>query len=97
MSTIFSSVKAFFQQLEDYILEQVFGNGKERGHKAEKDLIKQEIRKFTNIDILALYKLLFNNEDCFYSLLPNTRKASAKSVNLQKKIWKQMIYTLMMR
>lgn len=79
------------EQLEDYILEQVFGNGKERGHKAEKDLIKQEIRKFTNIDILALYKLLFNNEDCFYSLLPN--KEHPESIRQIREFTKENLET----
>ena len=32
------------EQLEDYILEQIFGTGKGRGHKEEKNLIKQEIQ-----------------------------------------------------
>ena len=60
------------EQLEDYILEQIFGTGKGRGHKEEKNLIKQEIQKFIKIDIVELYKILFSNEAYFYSLLPNS-------------------------
>lgn len=59
------------EQLEDYILEQIFGTGKGRGHKEEKNLIKQEIQKFIKIDIVELYKILFSNEAYFYSLLQN--------------------------
>jgi DNA helicase-2/ATP-dependent DNA helicase PcrA len=71
------------EQLEDYILEQIFGTGKGRGHKEEKNLIKQEIQKFIKIDIVELYKILFSNEVYFYSLLQN----SNPSQNI-KNIWK---------
>ena len=71
------------EQLEDYILELIFGTGKGRGHKEEKNLIKQEIQKFIKIDIVELYKILFSNEAYFYSLLQN----SNPSQNI-KNIWK---------
>lgn len=71
------------EQLEDYILEQIFGTGKGRGHKEEKNLIKQKIQKFIKIDIVELYKILFSNEAYFYSLLQN----SNPSQNI-KNIWK---------
>lgn len=71
------------EQLEDYILEQIFGTVKGRGHKEEKNLIKQEIQKFIKIDIVELYKILFSNEAYFYSLLQN----SNPSQNI-KNIWK---------
>lgn len=71
------------EQLKDYILEQIFGTGKGRGHKEEKNLIKQEIQKFIKIDIVELYKILFSNEAYFYSLLQN----SNPSQNI-KNIWK---------
>lgn len=71
------------EQLEDYILEQIFGTGKGRGHKEEKNLIKQEIQKFIKIDIVELYKIIFSNEAYFYSLLQN----SNPSQNI-KNIWK---------
>ena len=60
------------EHLEDYILEQIFGTGKGRGHKEEKNLIKQEIQKFIKNDIVELYKILFSNEAYFYSLLQNS-------------------------
>ena len=71
------------EQLEDYILEQIFGTGKGRGHKEEKNLIKQEIQKFIKIDIVELYKILFSKEAYCYSLLQN----SNPSQNI-KNIWK---------
>lgn len=71
------------EQLEDYILEQIFGTGKGRGHKEEKNLIKQEIQKFIKIDIVELYKILFSNEAYFYSLLQNSNPLQ----NI-KNIWK---------
>lgn len=71
------------EQLEDYILEQIFGTGKGRGHKEEKNLIKQEIQKFIKIDIVELYKILFSNEAYFYSLLQNSNLSQGI-----KSIWK---------
>lgn len=71
------------EQLEDYILEQIFGTGKGRGHKEEKNLIKQEIQKFIKIDIVELYKILFSNEAYFYSLLQNSNPSQNT-----KNIWK---------
>lgn len=71
------------EQLEDYILEQIFGTGKGRGHKEEKNLIKQEIQKFIKIDIVELYKILFSNEAYFYSLLQNSNPSQ-----IIKNIWK---------
>ncbi len=44
------------EQLEDYILEQIFGTGKGRGHKEEKNLIKQEIQKFIKLTLLNYIK-----------------------------------------
>ena len=61
------------EQLEDYILEQIFGTGKGRGHKEEKkNLIKQEIQKFIKIDIVELYKILFSNEAYFIACCKNS-------------------------
>ena len=70
------------EQLEDYVLEVIFGAGKGRGHKEEKNFVKQEIQKFIKIDIVALYKILFNNEAYFYNLLQN----NAPSERI-KRIW----------
>lgn len=70
------------EQLEDYVLELIFGTGKRKEHKAEKNLIKQKMQKFIKIDIVELYKVLFNNETYFYSLLQNN-----KPLENIKKIW----------
>ena len=40
-----NTIRHKIRTLEDYILEQIFGTGKGRGHKEEKNLIKQEIQK----------------------------------------------------
>ena len=57
------------KQLEEYILELIFGTGNRRGQKAERESVKQEIRKFVKPDVSGLYRILFDNEDYFYSLL----------------------------
>lgn len=59
------------EQLEDYVLELIFGTGKGRGHKEEKNLVKQQIQKFIKIDIVELYKILFYDETYFFTLLKN--------------------------
>ena len=61
------------EQLEDYVLELISGTGKGREHRAEKNRVKQEIQKLIKIDVVALYKILFNNEAYFYSLLQNNQ------------------------
>lgn len=70
------------EQLEDYILELIFGTGKGRGQKAEKNIVKQEIQKFIQLDIFDLYKKLFNSEAYFFSLLQNNI-----SFGCIKKVW----------
>ena len=83
---------SFFREILDqflidiprqWMIGSLFGTGKGRGHKEEKNLIKQEIQKFIKIDIVELYKILFSNEAYFYSLLQN----SNPSQNI-KNIWK---------
>ncbi len=70
------------EQLEDSILELLFGAGKGRGQKAEKDSAAQEIQKFTKLNILELYKILFNNESYFCSLIQDDKHSDRV-----KKIW----------
>lgn len=60
-------------QLEDHILELIFGTKKGRGRKEEKNSVKQQIQKFVKIDVVGLYKILFSNEAYFYSLYPHSR------------------------
>ncbi|MDE5700403.1 MAG: AAA family ATPase [Lachnospiraceae bacterium] len=70
------------EQLEDYVLELIFGAGKGRGQKEERLIVKQEIQKFTKIDIVELYKILFNKEAYFYSLLQDNEPSERI-----KRIW----------
>lgn len=70
------------EQLEDYILELIFGMKKGRGRKEEKNLVKQQIQKFVRIDVVGLYKILFSNEAYFYSLCPHSKR----SENI-KRVW----------
>ncbi|MDE6620786.1 MAG: AAA family ATPase [Lachnospiraceae bacterium] len=70
------------EQLEDYVLELIFGAGKGRGQKEERLIVKQEIQKFTKIDIVELYKILFSKEAYFYSLLQDNEPSERI-----KRIW----------
>lgn len=79
------------EQLEDHILELLFGTGNGRGQKEEKILVKQEIQKFIKIDVIALYKILFNNESYFYSLLQN--KEPSESTKEIREYTRENLYT----
>lgn len=70
------------EQLKDYVLELISGSGKGRGHKAERNLVKQELQKYMKIDVVELYKILFTKEAYFYSLLQDS-----KPVEHIKEIW----------
>lgn len=80
------------EQLENYIMELIFGTRKGRGYKEEKNLVKQKIQKFIKLDIVELYKVLFQDETFqdetfhdeayFYSLLQDNKP----SKNI-KEIW----------
>lgn len=66
------SLGARLEQLENYILEMVFGNSKGRGVQERKNLLRQDIQRFTKPDIVSLYQKLFTDKDYFYSLIPDT-------------------------
>lgn len=57
------------EQLEAYVLECAFGSGKQRGIRAEKSAVRQEVRSMLKLDIPALYGRLFEEEDYFWNLL----------------------------
>lgn len=59
------------KQLEDYIFEII--KALKKGHlpKSEATAVKEEIRKFTELNILELYKKLFSDKNYLKSLLPN--------------------------
>lgn len=42
-------------QLEDYCLEKIFGTARKRGDGEQRNLIRQEIRQFTELDVVSLY------------------------------------------
>lgn len=50
------------EQLEAYVLECAFGSGKQRGIRAEKSAVRQEVRSMLKLDIPALYCSLFEEE-----------------------------------
>ena len=57
------------QQLEDYILEEIFTARKGRRYWEERNQVRQEIQSFITLDLIGLYQSLFKDEDYFYSLL----------------------------
>ncbi len=64
-------------QLEGYILELIFGTGDGRGLRAEKNSVKQQIQRFTKLDVVGLYRILFHDEAYFYSLLPDKKPSGS--------------------
>lgn len=63
------------EQLETYVIEEIFGTGKRRGDWEEKNRIRQEMQKWNRPDVVELYRRLFRDKDYFYSLF---RKDEAK-------------------
>lgn len=59
------------KQLETFILESVNAAHKKRLSKAQESLIKEEIKKFTELNISDLYRQLFLDKEYFYSLADN--------------------------
>ncbi len=56
------------KQLEDYIMDLIHESKKERINKSEKSIVKDEIQKFTELNVLNLYRKLFSDKEYFYSL-----------------------------
>lgn len=56
------------KQLESFILELIVESKKIRIKKSEKIIVKQEIKKFTELTILNLYRKLFSDREYFYGL-----------------------------
>lgn len=57
------------EQLEPFVIEEIFGTGKQRGNFEEKNRLRQEIQKWNRPDAVELYRILFQEKDYFYSLL----------------------------
>lgn len=48
-------------QLEDYCLERIFGTARKRGDGEQRALIRQEIRQFTELNVISLYGRIFSD------------------------------------
>ncbi|MCM1538540.1 MAG: AAA family ATPase [bacterium] len=57
------------EQLESFVLEEIFGTGKRRGDWEEKNRIRQEMQKWNRPDAVELYRTLFLDKDYFFNLL----------------------------
>lgn len=60
------------KQLEDFILDKVNETQKKRLSRTQEALIKEEIQRFTQLQIFDLYKELFRDKDYIYSLLEDS-------------------------
>lgn len=56
------------EQLEEYVLEQIFGTMKKKQDAEERNRIKQEIQHFTQLDVILLYRNLFLDKGYFEHL-----------------------------
>jgi len=54
--------------IRGYILELISESGKSRLKKSEKILINEEMLKFMELDVKAVYRKLFHDKEYFYSL-----------------------------
>ncbi|MDE5820184.1 MAG: AAA family ATPase [Lachnospiraceae bacterium] len=69
------------EQLEPFVIEEIFGTGKRRGDGEEKNRVRQEIQKWNRPDAVELYRHLFQDKDYFYSLLgKNEAKANIEEI-----------------
>lgn len=71
---------AKLEQLEEHILETIFGVETPKEQREEKNIVKQEIQKLITLDIVRLYKILFHNESYFYSLNPGYSPETLKEL-----------------
>ncbi len=58
-------------QLEDYVIELIFGTGRKRGEGEQRNLIRQEIRQFTELDCTDLYRKMFEAGNGIEKNIPN--------------------------
>lgn len=64
-------------QLEDFIMELMASSPNERINKPERSMIKQEMKKFTELNIVELYRGLFRDKEYFCSMLRDAREGEA--------------------
>lgn len=72
-------------QLEDYCLERIFGTARKRGDGEQRILIRQEIRQFTELDIVSLYGRIFSDSHNRYQEIPaDVREFTLSNLNGEK-------------
>ncbi len=57
-------------QMEDHVIELIFGTGRKTGEGESRILIRQEIRQFTELDCIQLYRKLFEAGNCMENEIP---------------------------
>ena len=57
------------RQLEDYVIELIFGTGRKQKNGAEKNEVRQKLQEFTKLDVIELYKKLFADKEYFYGVI----------------------------
>lgn len=73
------------EQLEPYVVELIFGTGTGRG--AEKNLVRQGIRESLKLDVVELYRRLFQDEAYFCRLLNGGEPMQNELPEEIKEIW----------
>src|SRR5690606_25784881 len=56
------------KQMEDFLLDLIQESKKERIRRAEKANLVNELQKFTELDVLELYRKLIADKEYFYAL-----------------------------
>lgn len=56
------------KQLEDFVLDSLDGGGKRRIARADRPLVRQDMQRFTLLDLPGLYRKLFEEEAYFFRL-----------------------------
>ena len=69
-------------QLEDYVIELIFGTGRKHGDGEQRNLIRQEIREFTQLNIIELYGKIFRKSSVAENDIPdNIRKYTRENLS----------------
>jgi DNA helicase-2/ATP-dependent DNA helicase PcrA len=69
-------------QLEDYVIELIFGTGRKHGDGEQRNLIRQEIREFTQLNIIELYGKIFRKSSVTENDIPdNIRKYTQENLS----------------
>lgn len=73
-------------QLEEHVLEQIFGTGRAHGEWEKRERIKQELQVFRKIDLVSFYREMFQDDAYFFDL--------AQGIGLPENIQEIRICTL---